>query len=143
MNRTNNLKPFSKGYDSRRQRGRKKGSVNRKTVIQRILTGDIDPNMLLGSSAKRICEQIGNKSYLEALYFALLNLAMNGDAKAANTLLKELADAENKDPTDFYTDNEIRIVVVEDKDWDAPEGGKTPQNMPSEATEHKDSYSLL
>lgn len=106
-------------------------------MIQKILTSDIETRMLLGNDAKRICEQVGNKSYLEVLYFALLNRAMSGDTRAANTLLKEMADAENKQPSEFASAEEIRIVVVGTKaDIDSPVVYNEPQDVCGGPTGH-------
>ena len=97
-NKTDNLKPFKTGYDERRQCGRKKGSINRKTAVKRLLEAPVDLNLALDQTARTYCQELRDKSFLEVLNIALLNRGLAGDTRAATLLLNTLADAEDTEP---------------------------------------------
>jgi hypothetical protein len=116
QNRTPNLKPFKKGYDSRRQVGRKKGSINRKTAIKDILASDLELDMMFLPNARAAAEQLGgDKSVIEAITYSLVNQAMGGNPQAAHILLREKRHIEDKEPDEnsFFASREpITFEVV-------------------------------
>lgn len=98
MSNSSQLKPFKHGYDPRRQRGRKRGSINRKTAVRKLLEAPADLNLALDQTARTYCSELKDKTFLEVLNIALLNRSLAGDTRAASLLLNTLADAEESDP---------------------------------------------
>lgn len=111
-----NLKPFTGADDPRRQNGRKKGSVNRRTVIRELLSSEVEPNLLFNKETQARFKDMKNKSYLEAVTLTLLNQALNGEAQASNILLRELRDIERGEVTSFVEQPNIEITVVKSRD---------------------------
>lgn len=109
MSNNSQLKPFQQGFDPRRQRGRKKGSVNRKTAVRKLLEANVDMNLVVDQQAREYCEKLKDKTFLEAVSVALLNKALTGETKSANILLNTLAETEPEKPQD---DMRWEIVVV-------------------------------
>lgn len=107
---TKNLKPFSKGYDPRRSKGRPKGALNRRTVVKRLLEQEIDPKLLISPQARLAAQQLEGKTNLEALSITLLNEALSGRMRAMKLLLDIEKEAE---PTStFYEDCKFEIEVI-------------------------------
>lgn len=107
-----NLKPFTGADDNRRQQGRKKGQINRKTAIRRLLEQEIDPKLLLGSENGEFLAGLKDKTYLEAIIFTLINQAINKDTRASDLLLRELRYVDDKNPPDSPFNRDIVITVV-------------------------------
>ena len=97
-NKNDNLKPFRKGFDERRQQGRKKGSINRKTAVKRLLEAPVSLELALDQTARTYCSELKDKTFLEVLNIALLNRSLAGDTRVATLLLNILADAEEGEP---------------------------------------------
>ena len=118
-----NLKPYRRGeYSPSRQIGRKKGSINRKTLLKQMMESKLDPNELLGDMAQRLGEKAKGKTVYEAIILALINGAMNLDVKSANTLIKlisKIDDEESHKPI-WEKDNKIEIEIINPPDdWGA------------------------
>jgi len=101
---TKNLKPFGPGPDPRRQVGRKRGSLNVKTVLKRYLEATvmgIDPT-LQGPDGRPVVDPETNKPYLvqmtvmDQVALALISKARNGDVYAINTLYDRLEGKPNQ-----------------------------------------------
>ena len=115
----NNLTPFKKGEaNPNRQNGRKKGQISRKTIVKNILSSKMNPSHLLTSNAQAIYEQIPSKTYLEGVVLALINSAMSGNVHASNTLLKVVANVEDKQPDEdsIYNNRRIEFVIMNEAD---------------------------
>lgn len=111
-----NLKPFTGANDPRRQNGRKKGQINRRTVIRELLTREIDPSLLLGESTRGWANNLSNRSYLEAVIYTLANQAIGGDTRASDLLLRELRYVDKENPPDYPLNRDIKISVVQSSD---------------------------
>ena len=112
-----NLKPFNKGYDSRRQNGRKKDSLNRRTIIKSLLNDDLPPDMIFSPATKERVRGMNGKSYLEAITMTLINQSLDGDHQASNILLRELRKIDEEDPSTPYSERkEIKILVINPDD---------------------------
>lgn len=108
-----NLIPFKKGFDSRRQVGRKVGSLNRCTVIKTLLNNNISPDMIFSPTTKERLRGMSDRSYLEAITMTLINQSLDGSHQAANILLRELRKIDEEEPSAMFNGaNEIKIVVV-------------------------------
>lgn len=107
-----NLKPFTGVDDPRRQNGRKKGQINRKTAIRKLLEQEIDPKLLLGSGDGEFLSGLKDKTYLEAIIFTLINQAINKDTRASDLLLRELRYVDDNDPAESPFNRDIKIEVV-------------------------------
>lgn len=110
MSKEDNLKPFKPGFDSRRQVGRKKGSVNRRTAVRELLENELSPKELLDPKAKLYYEHLKGKTGMDVLIAALYNMAVAGDTRAATLLLNIKAEDE---PSSFYDEPpvfEFRVV---------------------------------
>ncbi len=109
-----NLVPFRKGEDSRRQQGRKKGSLNRRTVIKQLLSDQITPELIFSQDTRERLKGMGDKTYLEALTMTLINQGLNGDSQASNILLRELRKLEDEEPKGaFFQDTtDLQITVI-------------------------------
>ena len=107
-----NLKPFTGAEDDRRQNGRKKGQINRKTAIRKLLAQEIDPKLLLGDDGKKYLAGLKGQTYLEAVILTLINQALAKDTRASDLLLRELRYAEDKNSPESPFDRNIKIEVV-------------------------------
>lgn len=114
QNSLNNLKPFTGANDPRRQNGRQKGQVNRKTAIKNLLNSPIDPKMILNPSTREKLNKYGlkDKTYLEVIAYVLANQAINGEIQASRILLNELHIIEEKEPPESFQQQELRIITV-------------------------------
>ncbi len=117
-----NLKPYKKGvYSPTRQVGRKPGSVNRKTMVKKLMESNLDTSQLLSETARRISEGAKGKTVYEAILLALVNGALNLDVKSANTLLKliDKIDTEESRKPIWERENKIEIVIAAPPDdWE-------------------------
>lgn len=107
-----NLKPFIGGDDPRRQNGRKKGQINRKTAIKKLLEQEIDPKMLIVSNNGEFLEDLKDKTYIEAIIYTLINQAINKDVRASDLLLRELRYIDDKYPSNLAFNRDIKIEIV-------------------------------
>ena len=109
-----NLVPFEKGYDPRRQIGRKKGSLNRRTIIKSLLNDDLSPDMIFSLPTRERIHCMSGKSYLEAITMTLINQSLDGNHQASNILLRELRKIDEEEPRmPFGEMRKIEIVVVD------------------------------
>lgn len=111
-----NLKPFTGKNDPRRQNGRKKGQVNRATVIKRLLAEDIDPRLIFSPTTRERAGKMRGRSYLEAITYTLMNQALNGEAQAANILYRELRDVEKQDRRMSMEQEPLEITIVNSRE---------------------------
>lgn len=103
----NNLKSWQPGI-SGNPKGRPKGSRNIKKVIQDLLNDQ-------AAAAKLPLKLPGDtETPLEAIVYTLIIKAIDGDVRASEVLLKHSMDKDML-PLDggFFTQNELRIVVVD------------------------------
>lgn len=113
-----NLVPFRRGNDPRRQRGRKKGSLNQGTVIKQLLAEEISPDLIFSPATRERLENMNGKTYLEAITMTLINQGLNGDSQASNILMRELRKTEDKEPKTMSAQEkqDIRITVVDSRE---------------------------
>ena len=114
-----NLKPYRKGESSEfRQVGRKRGSINRKTLVKQLMESKLDSNQLLGKTAIELGNKAKGKTVYEAILISLVNGALNFDVKSANTLLKliDKIDTEESKKPIWETDNRIEIEIINPPD---------------------------
>lgn len=107
-----NLKPFTGGSDPRRQNGRKKGQINRKTAIRKLLAQEIDPKLLLASNNGDYLDGLKGQTYLEAIIYTLINQAINRDTRASDLLLRELRYIDDKYLPESPFNRDIKIEIV-------------------------------
>lgn len=111
-----NLKPFTGADDPRRQNGRKKGQINRRTAIRNLLSQEIDPRLLLDDKAKEKAESLKGRTYFEAILHTLANQAISEDTRASDLLLRELRHVEQEDPVEQPLRQGVKIEVVQSRD---------------------------
>lgn len=111
-----NLKPFTGANDPRRQNGRKKGQINRRTAIRELLAQEVDPRLLLDDKARKKAEGLKGQTYLEAILHTLANQAIGEDTRASDLLLRELRHVEHEDPGEQPLRQGIKIEVVQSRD---------------------------
>ena len=113
-----NLRPFGGANDPRRQNGRKKGQINRKTAIRNLLSQEVDPRFLLDDKAKGRAEKLKGKTYFEAILYTLTNQALGEDTRASDVILRELRHVDKEDPeqSPFYQGGRFQIEVVHSDD---------------------------
>lgn len=107
-----NLVPFRKGEDSRRMRGRRKGSRNQTNIIKQMLSEGIDSNMLFSPSTREKFGGVKDITYMKALTLALINQGLDGDTQASNILFRELRKTEEKESKTFLPDEPMQIKIV-------------------------------
>lgn len=111
-----NLKPFTGADDPRRQNGRKKGQINRRTAIRELLSQEIDPRLLLDDKAREKAKNLKGQTYFEAILHTLANQAIGEDTRASDLLLRELRHIEHEDPVEQPFRQGIKIEVVQSRD---------------------------
>ena len=113
-----NLKPFTGANDPRRQNGRKKGQINRATVIRNFLAQEPDPRLLISYQAKERAGKLKNKTCLEAVLYTLADQALSENTRASDILLRELRYADKDSPAEspFYEARRLQIEVVQTAD---------------------------
>ena len=107
-----NLKPFTGAGDDRRQNGRKKGQINRKTAIRKLLSQEINPKLLINSNNGEYLENLKGRTYLEAVIMTLINQALAKDTRASDLLLRELRYVDDEIPPDSPFNRDIKIEIV-------------------------------
>ena len=107
-----NLKPFTGADDDRRQNGRKKGQINRKTAIRKLLSQEINPRLLINSNNGEYLESLKGRTYLEAVIMTLINQALAKDTRASDLLLRELRYVDDEIPPDSPFNRDIKIEIV-------------------------------
>ena len=107
-----NLKPFTGPNDPRRQNGRKKGQINRKTAICNLLNQEIDPRFLINDKARERLRELKGKTCLEAILYTLTNQALGENTRASDIILRELRHIEKEDPPFAPFRRDIQISVV-------------------------------
>ncbi|MBQ1387361.1 hypothetical protein IIY68_01015 [Candidatus Saccharibacteria bacterium] len=107
-----NLKPFTGPNDPRRQNGRKKGQINRKTAIRNLLNQEIDPRFLINDKARERLKELKGKTCLEAILYTLTNQALGENTRASDIILRELRHIEREDPPSVPFRRDIQISVV-------------------------------
>lgn len=107
-----NLKPFTGADDDRRQNGRKKGQINRKTAIRKLLSQEINPKLLINSNNGEYLENLKGRTYLEAVIMTLINQALAKDTRASDLLLRELRYVDDEIPPDSPFNRDIKIEIV-------------------------------
>lgn len=111
-----NLKPFTGTNDPRRQNGRKKGQINRRTVIRNLLEQEINPRLLLNEKAQERAKNLTDTTYLEAILYTLANQAIGGDTRASDLLLRELRYIDHENPPEPIFKQGMKIEVVQSRD---------------------------
>ena len=117
MPNTNNLIPFHKGYDSRRQNGRKAGSKNVSTVVKELL--DLEPSEITNDKIKSLVKKQNARTVKEAILSVAIIKSLNGDIRTTQWLFSYLDLAENIDQWGLFNGGELQITVVN------PEPNKT------------------
>lgn len=113
MSNINNLIPFQKGYDSRRQNGRKTGSRNVSTVVKELL--DLEPSEITNDKIKSLVKKQNAKSVKEAILSVAIIKSLNGDIRTTQWLFSYLDIAENIDQLGLFNGGEIQITVIDPK----------------------------
>jgi len=113
---TKNLVPFKKGFDPRRQNGRKVGSKNVSTIIKELLDSSLEdiPNARI----RKMLEKSGSKTIKEAIILGVLEKSLKGDMKSVEWIFSYNDREELKDNPRFFDTNEIKITIVDPKHKD-------------------------
>lgn len=106
-----NLIPFQKGYDSRRQNGRKKGSKNVSTIIKDLLETDF--KKIKNSSLKSKIEKQNSKTAKEAIISVIIQKALSGDIKSVEWLFSRIE--RNEPEANNFFNSPIEITIVDPK----------------------------
>lgn len=118
-NSLKNLKPFTGRNDPRRQNGRKKGQINRATVIRGLLQQEVDLNEIFTLAGREVAGRMRGKTYLECITLALMNRSLAGDTQASNIIFRELRDIEKNHPPERdpdYVPEPISIQIVDGRE---------------------------
>lgn len=107
-----NLVPFRKGEDSRRMKGRRKGSINQASLIKQMLSENMDPDMIFSATVRGRFKNITGKTYMSAVTTTLINQSLEGNTQATNLLLRELRKYEEKETRGFFANNPHKIQFV-------------------------------
>lgn len=105
-----NLVPFQKGYDSRRQNGRKKGSKNVSTIIKDLLETDF--KKIKNSSLKSKIEKQNSKTAKEAIISVIIQKALSGDIKSVEWLFSHIERNEPVEENNFFN-RPIEITIID------------------------------
>lgn len=111
-----NLKPFTGANDPRRQNGRRKGQINRRTAIRSLLSQPVDPHLIIGEKAKENLTGLKDATYLDAILHTLANQALNNDTRASDIFLRELRHIEKEEPSEPLFRQGFKIEVVQSRD---------------------------
>ena len=109
MAKDDNLKPFKKGYDERRGKGRKEGSQNAKTIIKKWL--DVKEN-----HENPVTKQMEELSQLDIIVLAQLTKARKQDTRAFEAILDRV-EGKPKQEIDVNQD----ITWIEEKTYQKPD----------------------
>ncbi len=111
MANIDNLKPFKKGYDPRRQNGRKKGSKNTATLVKSILETELSE--VKSEKMRELIEQYSSRDVREAIIYAMVEKSLSGSIKSTEWLFKYLdTEVARTDTTSFFNAPEIHFTVV-------------------------------
>ena len=116
MDYKDNLMPFKKGFDERRQNGRKKGSKNISTLVRALL--ETNSEKLKSDSVKKLIQAHGSRTAKEAIILAVMQKALSGDIKATEWLFNYLDQQENSEGSFFNGDIKIEIIDPKRKNED-------------------------
>lgn len=108
-----NLKPFQKGDDPRRQNGRKPGSKNISTIVKEILDADLDE--ISDSEIKKLVQKTNSRTVKEAIVHTIIRKSLTGDIKATDWVCSYLENIESQSEPRFFDSKEIEIRIVEPK----------------------------
>ncbi|MBR2579216.1 MAG: hypothetical protein IKE41_03690 [Clostridia bacterium] len=111
-----NLIPFKKGFDSRRQNGRKPGSRNVSTIIKELLDSSLED--ISNARIRKLVEKSGSKTIKEAIILGVLEKSIKGDMKSVEWIFNYVDREELKDAPGFFDTNEIKITIVDPKHKD-------------------------
>ena len=110
----NNLVPFRKGFDERRQNGRKTGSKNISTIIDSILSQDITE--VKSPEIKALINRQKTRVVKEAIVSVMVKKALEGELKAAQWLVEMLPEEKEVDNSYFNQPIEIHIIDPKQKE---------------------------
>lgn len=112
MANSQNLIPFSKGPDPRRQKGRKPGSKNIATLIKEMLDADLED--VSNSEIKKLLQKSDSRNVKEAIVSALIiKTIQKSDPRTAELLFKYTEYTENPANKSVLDDGKIEITIVE------------------------------
>lgn len=107
-----NLRPFKKGYDERRQIGRKLGSKNISTVVNELLTKDLDD--FSSEKIKNLILKYNSRTVRDAILIKTIEQSLKGDLKASQWLFSYLdLDEANQSSQGFFNQKELKIKIIE------------------------------
>ncbi len=107
-----NLKPFKKGYDERRQIGRKAGSKNISTIVNELLTKDLDD--FSSEKIKKMIIKYDSRTVRDAILIKTIEQSLKGDLKSSQWLFSYLdLDEANRTPQSFFSQKELKIKIIE------------------------------
>lgn len=110
----NNLVPFKKGFDERRQVGRKTGSKNISTIIDDVLNQGITE--VKSPELKALINRQKSRTVKEAIVYAIVKNALSGELKSAQWLVEMLPEEKEVENSYFNQPIEIHIVNPDQKD---------------------------
>ncbi len=106
-----NLQKWPKGT-SGNPAGRKLGSKNIATIVRELLEQDIDTRFPLNENLKQLINDNGT-TYAQAIVYAMLLKAINGDVRAATYLTElQLTGEANKGEAGLFQATKLQIEVV-------------------------------
>lgn len=112
MANIDNLKPFTGSDDPRRQNGRKKGSKNLSSIVNDLLSSNIDLTEPISDEMKQYFKN-SSTTYAKAIAMAMIIKAINGDVRAANWISTFTDKQPEKDS--FFDRTEFYFNVLPDK----------------------------
>lgn len=118
MTNHENLVPFQKGYDERRQNGRKRGSKNVSTIVKEILETDFEE--IKSESLKNLIQKQNCRTAKEAIISAITQRALDGDLKSTEWIFKYIERDETKNKSFF--EGPLQITIIDPKN-------KTEKNL--------------
>ena len=111
MVNTENLKPFQKGEDPRRQNGRKVGSKNVSTIVRNLLESDL--SKINSNSVKNLIEKQNYRTAKEAIVSVMIEKALEGDLKSVEWLFKYIDQDDNLNQGFF--EKPLAITIIDPK----------------------------
>ena len=111
MTSQSNLVPFQKGYDERRQNGRKRGSKNISTIVKEILETDFEN--IESESLKKLIQKQNYRTAKEAIVSVITQKALEGDLKSAEWIFKYI-DQDEAENRSFF-EKPLQITIVDPK----------------------------
>ena len=114
MANNQNLIPFAKGPDPRRQNGRKPGSKNIATLVKEMLDSDLDNTS--NSEIKELLKKSNSRNVKEAIISALIiKTIQKSDPRTAELLFRYTEYTENPANQSIFDDRKIEITIIEPK----------------------------